>query len=150
MLFLTFFLLKVLKFLILYMLVLNIVLTVTCEENILSRLVFPKKIFPQIWVQDIDRCYIQKKTKWILLSKMFKKCWVIFSDFFNLGLHRTFIVLIFLIWLRQILLNGHCFLEGLTWEINMAVPFPGLSISPMKVSLLLQHELCKYELVCFI
>ena len=113
MLILTFFLLKVLKFLILYMLVWNIVLTVTCKENILSRLVFPKKIFPQIWVQDIDRCYIQKKTKWILLSKMFKKCWVIFSDFFNLGLHRTFIVLIFLVWLRQILLNGHCFLEGL-------------------------------------
>ena len=113
MLILTFFLLKVLKFLILYMLVWNIVLAVTCEENILSRLVFPKKIFPQIWVQDIDRCYIQKKTKWILLSKMFKKCWVIFSDFFNLGLHRTFIVLIFLVWLRQILLNGHCFLEGL-------------------------------------
>ena len=64
------------------MLELNIVLTVTCEENILSKLVFPKKIFPQIWVQDIDRCYINKKA--IKMDSLIKNVWEVLSNFFRL------------------------------------------------------------------
>ena len=54
-----------------------------------------------------------EKDKMDSVIKNVQEVLVIFSDFFNLGLHRTFIVIIFLVWLRQILLNGHCFLEGL-------------------------------------